>query len=299
MRTIKNISRWILISPYYALVGGLNLYESVLYFIRPSLADIFINKQSQRLARKVTTINHITTAGQTVKLTFSTPNVITKYRANTFSSKEPETLSWIDQYGGKGAFFDIGANVGIYSLYHAATHPNSVYAFEPSGVNIGILAKNININHFQDRISVVQTPLSDEIRFSDFHMSNTDEGSALSSFGATQGHDGQQLHNTLFYRTFGLTLDYLVSQNIIREYPALIKIDVDGIENAILEGSRNILKNPKCKTILVEVNLELPSCTQIENTLSECGFILQNSYAYQGYSPIVSEMIVNQIWIRP
>ena len=48
-----------------------------------------------------------------------TPNEVTRFRAHTFADKEPETLAWIEEYGGPGVFFDIGANVGLYSIYYA------------------------------------------------------------------------------------------------------------------------------------------------------------------------------------
>ncbi len=54
-------------------------------------------------------------------ITLSTPNPICKYRVNTFSSKEPETLDWIDSFNSDDVFWDIGANIGIYSIY-AALH---------------------------------------------------------------------------------------------------------------------------------------------------------------------------------
>ena len=48
-------------------------------------------------------------------------NWITKYRFDTFENKEPETLKWIDiNLRENDVFFDIGANIGIYSLYAAS-----------------------------------------------------------------------------------------------------------------------------------------------------------------------------------
>ena len=66
-----------------------------------------------------------------LKLTFYTPNRLSFYRADTFSTKEPETLSWIDNFNSKSNFWDIGANIGIYSCYAAKKKNCNVYAFEP------------------------------------------------------------------------------------------------------------------------------------------------------------------------
>ena len=44
---------------------------------------------------------------------------ICRYRASTFESKEPETLAWIDGFKKNDSLLDIGANIGMYSLYAA------------------------------------------------------------------------------------------------------------------------------------------------------------------------------------
>ena len=46
-----------------------------------------------------------------------------------------------------GWFFDIGANIGIYSLYYAKCHRGNVYSFEPSVFNLRQLAKNVSSNN--------------------------------------------------------------------------------------------------------------------------------------------------------
>ena len=94
------------------------------------------------------------------KLKFYTPSRIASYRAHTFFSKEKDTLEWIEKYGDKNkVFFDIGANIGVYTLFYAATHNSKVYSFEPSFRNLDLLVRNIvlnteavlkNINEFQN-----------------------------------------------------------------------------------------------------------------------------------------------------
>ena len=81
---------------------------------------------------------------------FFTPNEITDWRINTFFTKEPETLEWIDSFKGeKIVFWDIGANIGLYSLYAAIKHPNiEIVSFEPSVNNLRILSRNIYKNNF-------------------------------------------------------------------------------------------------------------------------------------------------------
>ena len=48
-----------------------------------------------------------------VKLLFYVPNEINRFRVNTFFTKEPETLVWINGFKENATFFDIGANIGL------------------------------------------------------------------------------------------------------------------------------------------------------------------------------------------
>ena len=77
------------------------------------------------------------------ELKFYSPNRINKFRIQTFATKEPETLDWIDSFDDKSVFWDIGANVGIYSIYAAKKKSCNVVAFEPSVFNLEALARNI------------------------------------------------------------------------------------------------------------------------------------------------------------
>ena len=140
-----------------------------------------------------------------VRMTFYTPNEVCRYRAETFSTKEPETLEWLDRFGGEGALYDIGANVGIYSIYFAKTHPGTVYAFEPSVLNLGLLGRNVSVNGVSTQVVIVPNPLTSSNQVADFHLSMLDEGGAMSTFGADFGHDGQPLDMRMEFRTTGMS----------------------------------------------------------------------------------------------
>ena len=101
---------------------------------------------------------------KSLKLKFLTPNRVNKYRVNTFFTKEPETLEWINTFDENSVFFDIGANVGLYSCYAAKKKKCKVFAFEPSVFNLEILTKNIYINYLSDRITVISTPVTNETK---------------------------------------------------------------------------------------------------------------------------------------
>ena len=67
---------------------------------------------------------------------FSIANPLLRLRAETFLTKEPETLEWIDRMNDDSVLWDIGANVGIYSIYAAVSKRANVIAFEPSFFNL-------------------------------------------------------------------------------------------------------------------------------------------------------------------
>ena len=53
------------------------------------------------------------------KMKFYTPNELCAFRVKTFYSKEPETIDWINSFKENKIFWDIGANIGLYSCYAA------------------------------------------------------------------------------------------------------------------------------------------------------------------------------------
>jgi FkbM family methyltransferase len=204
------------------------MYFRALGKIRPQWTSVFSDQIYAKRLIKTTTVTHITSNNDQITLIFHTPNAVCTWRAESFSTKEPETLEWIDHYGGDGAFFDVGANVGLYSLYYAQLYSDQVYAFEPSVFNLGILAKNIHVNSMSNQVNIVPIPLSSKDQLAALRLGAPDEGGAMSTFGATHGHNGRTLDTHMIYRMPGLKLDTMLASKMIPEMPSLMKIDVDG-----------------------------------------------------------------------
>ena len=171
-----------------------------------------------------------------------TPNSMTRFRSDTFFTKEPEVLLWIEEFGHYGDLWDVGANVGLYSIFFAKTHPaNNVYAFEPSPFNLKQLTKNIRVNGLVGQISVLPIALSNKMGLQELSFGSDTEGGALNAFGVKFGDDGSQFSVHSSTSWLGLTGDSLLDLRVISRVPALIKIDVDGIEHLILDGLTGIL----------------------------------------------------------
>jgi len=221
------------------------------------------------------------------------PNSFSLARATSFSTKEPETLEWIDGMEQGSVVWDIGANVGIYSCYAAKSRGCTVYAFEPSVFNLELLARNIFINNLADRVTIIPLPLSDHIAASTLNMSMTDWGGAMSTFGESYTHDGTSLKKVFEFRTIGFPMDDAISYFCIAQ-PDYIKMDVDGIEHLILKGGGMVLA--KVKGVLIEVNEDFQKqSVDSYRYLSEAGLELlekRHSAIFAGTS------VFNQVWHR-
>ena len=108
------------------------------------------------------TFTHKSMSGRTIEISLYTPNSVCGFRADTFSTKEPETLVWINGFKENATFFDIGANIGLYSCYAAKKLKCNTFAFEPSFFNLELLSKNIFVNNLSSLIKIVPISLSSE-----------------------------------------------------------------------------------------------------------------------------------------
>jgi len=247
-------------------------YLSILFRRWPGLAAESHDLTFERL-QSLTSVVTYSCQGKSFTLSLRVPNEVCRYRAETFETKEPETLRWIDQFGGEGAFYYIGANVGLYSLYYAQTKPGRVYAFEPSAPNIRLLSLNVSDNGLSSRIIIVPSPLTESSGIASFRLSMRDEGGSMSTFGQDFGHDGSPIQSVLEYETIGMTLDFMLSSDLLSEPPCLIKIDVDGLEHLILRGAEKVLASEGLCSILIEVNEDFRELAQeVRQILGDAGF---------------------------
>ena len=191
------------------------------------------------------------------EVNFFIPNQLTDWRIETFFTKEPETLEWIDNFEKKDKiiFWDIGANIGLYSIYSVLRNENvSTISFEPSTSNLRVLSRNISINNLENKIKILSAPLSNkENQFLTMNEGDFIEGGALNTFGENYDFAGELFDSKMKYKILGTTIKNLLDNNIL-EIPNYIKIDVDGIEHLILEGAGKYLKDRRIKSLSIEIN---------------------------------------------
>jgi FkbM family methyltransferase len=232
-----------------------------------------------------------------VELAFAVPNRLTHFRIATFSTKEPETLAWIDALPQGSVLWDVGANVGLYSCYAAKARSCRVIAFEPSVFNLELLARNVYLNRLTSRVTIVPLPLCERVADSTLNMTTTRWGGALSSFGVEHGFDGEALNKVFEFRTIGVSGDEFVTKLGV-PYPDYIKMDVDGIEHLILRGGREVLK--RVRGVQIEIN------DAFENQAQESRHLLEATglhFVSKSHSELIDgsqafNRTFNQVWAR-
>jgi FkbM family methyltransferase len=233
---------------------------------------------------------------QGLNLIFSVPNAVNKFRVDSFATKEPETLQWIDGMPQGSVVWDIGANIGLYSCYAAKRRGCRVFAFEPSVFNLELLARNVFLNGLTELVAIIPLPLSEVLAVSKLNMTTTEWGEAFSTFAYSYGYDGQPLAKTFEFSTIGLSMNDAIELLKIPK-PDYIKMDVDGIEHLILKGGAVVLQN--AQSVLIEINDEFKQ--QAEDAtryLSAAGLQLKEKRRWKELDNTPLASTYNQIWRR-
>lgn len=205
------------------------------------------------------------------RILYTTPNSMTAWRVKSFYEKEPDTIRWLDAMTPGSTLVDIGANVGMYSVYSAVMRNIQVYAFEPESQNYALLNANIAVNELSGQVVAFPLALSDEMKLDKLYLSDFSAGGSCHSFAEQVGFDLKPRAAAFAQGAFSVTLDQLVESGAV-PVPDYIKLDVDGIEHKVLEGARKTLTNPKVREILVELNTHLAEHNAVIERLRALGF---------------------------
>lgn len=203
-------------------------------------------------------------AGRTVR--FACPNQLTRWRVETLRTKEPATIAWIDGFAPDAVMWDIGANIGVYSLYAAVAKGARVLAFEPAPANFALLCRNIEINRLGDSLLPFCVALSAERRLDRLHMQNSDPGGAFSAFGGADGAAPFRLG------CLGYSIDRFIA-DFDPPFPQHVKIDVDGIEDEIVAGAARTLADARLLSLWIELDdRKTEQADRVAAALEKAGF---------------------------
>jgi FkbM family methyltransferase len=160
-------------------------------------------------------------------------------------AKEPWTVRWIEEHVKPGdVLYDVGANVGVYTLLAAVAVPGSrVVAFEPAPANFAALCANLDLNEVAERSIAVPLALGDRAGAAFIDRDGSVPGASVS------------LHGTEREQAITVLVDRL--DEVVERYglprPDHLKLDVDGSELDVLAGGREVLSSTQLRSAMVEL----------------------------------------------
>lgn len=138
-------------------------------------------------------------------------------------------------------FVDVGANVGVYSLLAAGVGGTDVFAFEPSSPAYDRLCENVALNHIESQVRTVRAAVG---AMPGRARMTTGLDTVNRVVGAGDGHAFEEVEL--------VTLDVALGPEWV-DRVTLIKVDVEGYEDAVLRGATAIL-GAAAPALIVEAN---------------------------------------------
>ena len=206
-------------------------------------------------------------------------------RCGAYEKDEPETVKWIESFRNNSVFYDIGSNIGGFSMIASIAAKNSnndikVYSFEPNFVNFYNQIKNILKNKFEN-VHPFNLAINNKDNFDNFFYGGLQIGS--------KGNFGSDLEKKLINAPYGnpfkrgishtimtpgISLDTLVYQFML-PCPNYIKIDVDGNEYLVLKGAEKLLKDKNLLEVFIEIDYHVYKDNEIENLMRKNNFFIK------------------------
>jgi len=196
--------------------------------------------------------------------------------------KEPDTVVWIESFIRSGdVLFDVGANVGAYSLVAAKFFDRKVriYSFEPAFINFSQLCANIHLNNCDETIVPLPIGLSDRTSIERFNYRRLEVGSALHALGESIDERGAPFDAVMRQAVVSYRIDDLI-KHLGLPQPNHLKIDVDGIELAVLRGASETLASSSVRSLDIEMAVGDKE-NQITAFLEAKGFRVHSKYKRQ------------------
>jgi len=171
-------------------------------------------------------------------------------------SYEPEVSLFLMRVLRDGDFFvDIGAHVGYFSILAAKLvgKKGQVVSFEPEDNNFEHLQSNIALNDLSN-ITLFQRPVTEKTEMRTFYInSDGDGGHALWDPGLFPGNERSKAKPQP-RNVETITLDAVLSDKVVKNFPKIIKIDTEGAEKNVLEGARVILQEGRVPFVICELH---------------------------------------------
>ena len=187
-------------------------------------------------------------------------------RAMSLLTKQTDTIAWIDAFSPKSVFWDVGANIGVYSLYAALRPGTRIVAFEPAAVNYYLLTANVEANHLDKQVDCLLVGLSNERAIARLEVSQFMPGRSFSFRG--KEHQPYPCRQAALM----VSMDQLIEDYGL-ECPNYIKIDVPGLTEEILDGAAKTLQRSDVREVHIEYSGERNDGPLVLERLERAGFV--------------------------
>lgn len=187
-----------------------------------------------------------------------------------YSNYEPHFTKFLEkELSETDIFYDIGANVGYYSLL-VSKICDKVISFEPLPNNLFYIKQHLKLNNIQN-VTLIEAAVLDVKGFSNFSI-----GLRPSTSHITQSS------NAIKVKT--VKIDELVKEEIIAP-PTIMKIDIEGSEFLALKGASDTIKKYKPK-IFLEIHGEdlMEKCSNLLKKLGYANKIIEKEGMTRIYS---------------
>jgi len=206
------------------------------------------------------------------KLVLFSPNQFSVFRYETIFTKEPDTIQWIKNCGSNDSLFvDIGANIGIYTLFYLSYFSGKAIAVEPGFEHLALLSRNLSANNLSNKCTIIPLPIKSNEEKTKIHFNILDgpgPASRTEGWNATNSRDS-------FYFTSTINLSTLLaSSNLISEdnfQNLVVKIDVDGPEIEVFSGICEFFGTFRKINLMMEIHRDRYS--ELSKVLLDEGFI--------------------------
>jgi FkbM family methyltransferase len=147
-------------------------------------------------------------------------------------------------------FFDIGSNSGTISLPFANEKDLRIICFEPLEYNYKKLINNYKLNNAYEKHKFHKIALSNKIGDSYIQFSDVDSNIGSASLNL-------EFNSNVYNNKEKIILEKLDNLYDFKNKNIFMKIDVEGHEDKLIDGSIKILKNNKVLMYLETVNENL------------------------------------------
>jgi FkbM family methyltransferase len=147
----------------------------------------------------------------------------------------PVQAALADRVGAGGVVYDVGANIGFFTLLAARCvgPAGRVYAFEPVDRNAAAIERSVRLNGFAT-VEVFRNAVGASNGAADLNLARHIGGAVLATVGVPPDRRGSVTVEVV-------SLDSVIAERGLRP-PSLVKIDVEGAELDVLSGMRQTLR---------------------------------------------------------